>query len=71
VSPELFRDNIRVLADLVQKKAKERFVGAETAYNIRGSNLMMQVDFSIKAEHGRDDLLIAYENGDIWFSMLH
>jgi hypothetical protein len=71
MSPERFRASVRVVADLVQKHAQFRSPEAQTVYEIRGSNTTMQVDFSIIADHGRDDILITYENGAVWFSMLY
>jgi hypothetical protein len=71
VSPELFRAKIQVLANLVEARAQLRSPEAQTVYQIRGSNTTMQVDFSIIADHGRDDILITYENGAVWFSMLY
>jgi hypothetical protein len=71
VSPELFRANIRVLADLVQKKAQVRAPEAQTAYNIRGSNSTMEVDFTIRSDKGDDNSVITYQSGAVGFMMLY
>lgn len=70
MSPKLFRANIPVLAERVQSEARERHTEAETAYQIRGSNNAMEVDFMIRADHGQDNITITYRQGVVDFDII-